>query len=91
MSPNPSTSNKPWRILNIGNNESVKLTDFVSYIEEAVGKKSIINLKDFQLGDVENSFANTDKLNKITNFKPYTPLKEGIKQFVEWYKEYYKV
>ncbi len=91
MNPNPSTSNKPWRILNIGNNESVKLTDFVSYIEKAVGKKSIINLKDFQLGDVENSFANTDKLNKITNFKPYTPLKEGIKQFVEWYKEYYKV
>ena len=87
----PSVSIAPWRILNIGNSETVSLLDFVSIIEDCVGVKAIKSYDSFQLGDVESSYASTQKLYNITGFKPYTPLREGIKNFVDWYKSYHRI
>ena len=89
--PVPSISNAPYAIYNIGNSETVSLTKFINIIENATGKKAKINFMDFQLGDVETSFSSTAKLQKKTGFKPYTSLENGIQNFVNWYKDYYKV
>ena len=89
--PKASESFAPYTVYNIGNNETVSLMEFVRIIEKAVGKKGKIKYMNFQLGDVETSFSDTTKLQKKTGFKPYTPLEKGIKKFVDWYKEYYKV
>ncbi len=89
--PKASESFAPYAVYNIGNSETVSLMEFVRIIEKAVGKKGKIKYMDFQLGDVETSFSDTTKLMKKTGFKPYTPLDKGVKKFVDWYKEYYKV
>ncbi len=91
LNPNPSISDARYRILNIGNSDTISLIDFIRIIEDEIGIKAIKHYKDFQLGDVENSCANTDRLSDITGFKPYTPLEEGIKNFIKWYKDYYKI
>ncbi len=89
--PNPSSSSAPWKIYNIGNNECIELDEFIKIIEDILNTKAKKNLLDFQLGDVEASYASTEKLAQITNFKPYTPLNVGIKKFIEWYLDYYKI
>ena len=87
----PSKSWSPYRILNIGNSDKVYLKDFINLLEKEIGKKAIIEYKDFQPGDVQTTLSNTQELEKITNFKPKTKLKQGIKLFVNWYKKYYQV
>ncbi len=89
--PNPSSSSAPWKIYNIGNNECIELDEFITIIEDTLNTKAKKTFLDFQLGDVEASFASTEKLSQITNFKPYTSLNTGIKKFVEWYLDYYKI
>lgn len=89
--PTPSSANAPYRLYNIGNNQSEKLMDFIHMIEEETGIKAKMEMLPMQDGDVQSTFANTDKLNNATGFKPYTPLKDGISKFVDWYKDYYKV
>ena len=89
--PNPSNSNAPYRIYNIGNNSPEKLLDFITYIEEALGKAAEKNYLPMQPGDVYATYADTDDLARDIDFKPSTPLKEGINQFVEWYKDFYDV
>jgi UDP-glucuronate 4-epimerase len=79
----------PWRLVNIGNSDPVKLIDFVNEIENALGKKALINYMPLQIGDVIETYANTDLLNDITKYQPKTNYKEGIKQFVDWYRSYY--
>ncbi len=89
--PNPSSSSAPWKIYNIGNSECIELDEFITIIEDTLNTKAKKTFLDFQLGDVEASFASTEKLSQITNFKPYTPLNTGIKKFIEWYLDYYKI
>lgn len=89
--PNPASSSAPWRIYNIGNNNTVELNDFISTLEDALGMKARKELLPMQPGDVESTWANIDDLTAATGFAPSTPLNEGIARFVAWYKEYYKI
>ncbi|MCK6373783.1 MAG: NAD-dependent epimerase [Zoogloea sp.] len=89
--PNPSTSNAPFRVFNIGNNNPVELMSFIEAIENAVGKQAEKNFMPLQDGDVPATYANTDALNAWTGFVPATPVPVGIGRFVEWYRSYYKV
>ncbi|HTF21192.1 MAG TPA: NAD-dependent epimerase [Chryseolinea sp.] len=90
MTPDPATSFAPYRIYNIGNNQPVELMAFIEAIEEKLGKKATKNLLPIQDGDVPATFADVDDLIRDVDFKPATPIKEGISMFVDWYVSYYK-
>ena len=89
---NPSTARslKPYHIYNIGNGHPVKLLDFISAIEKAVGKKAVIDSMPMQPGDVYRTWADTAALQRDYHFHPQTPIEEGVKRFVEWYIDYYR-
>ncbi len=89
--PNPSTSNAPFRLYNIGNNNPVNLIAYIEAIENEVGKRAIKNLLPLQPGDVPNSYADTSALEKATGYKPSTTVELGVKNFVEWFKNYYSL
>jgi UDP-glucuronate 4-epimerase len=89
--PDPATSKVPWRIYNIGNNKSVKLMDYISALEKTLEKKAIINFLPLQPGDVPDTFANINNLKEKFDYKPNTPVLEGIRCFVKWYTDYYKI
>jgi UDP-glucuronate 4-epimerase len=89
--PDPATSNAPFRILNIGNNTPVHLTEYVEAIEEALGKKAIRELLPLQPGDVPNTAADVSSLIKAVGYQPSTPVREGVARFVNWYRDYFKV
>lgn len=88
--PDPSTSSAPYKIYNIGNNSPVKLLDFIEAIEQELGIEAIKEMKPLQAGDVPATFADVSDLVKDLNYKPETTVKEGIKQFITWYKNYYR-
>ena len=88
--PDPATSEAPLRIYNIGNNKPVKLMAYIDALEKTLGKKAKINFLPLQPGDVPDTFANVDNLNKKFNYKPSTSVIDGVSNFVEWYKNYYK-
>tara|TARA_R110002072_G_scaffold4719_1_gene33026 strand:- start:1838 stop:2851 length:1014 start_codon:yes stop_codon:yes gene_type:complete len=79
----------PYRVVNIGNSEKVRLLDFVDAIEECLVKPARRNYMDMQKGDVPATWANADLLQKLTGYRPKTDLKDGIAQFVTWYQDYY--
>lgn len=81
----------PFRVVNIGNSDKVKLTDFIDEIEAQCGKPAIRNLMPMQKGDVPATWANADLLKSLTGYQPQTDYREGIRQFVEWYRSYYGV
>lgn len=81
----------PWRVVNIGNSDAVQLTDFIDAIEEATGKPSTRNLMPMQAGDVPATWADASLLNTLTGYTPKTNIRDGMKAFVAWYKEYYGV
>jgi len=87
--PDPATSHAPYRIFNIGNNQPTPLMDYIEAIESALDKKAIKKMMDMQPGDVPLTSADTSELNQWVNFKPNTSIKEGVKRFVDWYKNYY--
>jgi UDP-glucuronate 4-epimerase len=87
----PATSNAPYRVFNIGNNNPVKLTEFIEEIERALGKTAEKRLLPLQDGDVPATYADTDALNAWVGFVPGTSVREGIGRFVAWYLDYYKV
>ncbi|MDO8450840.1 MAG: NAD-dependent epimerase [Rhodoferax sp.] len=87
----PATSNAPYRVFNIGNNNPVPLLDFIACIEDALGKKAEKNLLPLQDGDVPATYANTDALNEWVGFVPGTSIEQGIGRFVAWYRDYYKM
>jgi UDP-glucuronate 4-epimerase len=91
MNPDPATSKAPWRVYNIGNNQPVKLMRYIEVLEERLGKKAELNLLPLQAGDVPDTFANADNLINDVGYKPAMPVEEGVRRFVEWYREYYKV
>jgi UDP-glucuronate 4-epimerase len=89
--PDPSSSNAPYRIFNIGNNQPVPLMDYIKAIESALGIVSKKNYLPMQAGDVPATYACVDKLNEWVNFKPSTSVEDGVAFFVDWYRSYYKV
>jgi len=89
MNPDPASSFAPYKIYNIGNNNPVELIDFISAIEENLGKKAKKNFLKMQDGDVPATYADVDDLVRDSGFKPDTPVEKGIGKFIKWYKEYY--
>lgn len=85
----PATSTAPFRIFNIGNNNPVHLKAFLTELEVAIGKKAIIQDHPMQAGDVRATHANVKALIELTGFTPSTSTKEGISNFVNWYRSYY--
>jgi UDP-glucuronate 4-epimerase len=88
-SPDPGSSSAPWRVYNIGNNKSVELLEVVRLLEEAIGKKVKRELLPMQPGDVPATYADVDDLMREVNFRPATPIAEGIARFVDWYRTYH--
>jgi len=88
--PDPGTSNAPYRVFNIGNNDPVPLLDFIAAIEEALGMPAKKNLLPLQAGDVPATYANVDALRDWTGFTPATPVRTGVKRFIDWYRDYYR-
>ena len=80
----------PFRVVNIGNSEQVRLLDFVEAIEQALGKKAIRNYMDMQPGDVPATWADASLLQSLTGYRPQTPIKQGIEGFVRWFRDYYE-
>ncbi len=91
QNPDPSSSKAPYKVYNIGNNEPVKLMDFIQGIEAKLGKEAEKNFMDMQPGDVQSTYADVQSLIKDMNYKPDTTITEGISEFVDWYKEFYKI
>lgn len=89
--PDPATSSAPWRIYNIGNDQPVDLETFVAEIEKATGKKAKKNYLPMQPGDVEGTWADVSDLEAATGFSPATDLGYGIRRYVEWHRDYYKL
>jgi len=81
----------PYRIVNIGNGVTVQLADFIAAIEAACGREAIRNLMPMQPGDVPATWADASLLKALTGYVPHTPVREGVAQFVAWYREYYKI
>ena len=81
----------PYKIYNIGNNSPTKLMDFISAIEHILNKKFDINYMAIQPGDVPKTFANIDTLVNDFNYRPSTPIIEGVEKFIKWYLKYYKI
>lgn len=81
----------PWRVVNIGNSEPVQLTDYIAAIEAATGIEATRNLMPMQAGDVPATWADTHLLKSLTGYAPRTRVPEGVKAFVDWYRDYYGV
>ena len=87
--PDPATSNAPYRVFNIGNNQPTQLMEYISALETALGKTAKKNYLPMQPGDVPATAANTDELDAWVGFKPNTAVKQGVARFVDWYRNYY--
>jgi UDP-glucuronate 4-epimerase len=81
----------PFRTVNIGNSDKVRLLDFIAAIEEALGQRAIRNYLPMQMGDVPATWADATLLQRLTGYRPQTRLEDGIARFVEWYRAYYGV
>ena len=81
----------PWRVINIGTSKKIKLLDFISILEKHLNKKARKNYVKFQEADVAMTWANSDLLEKLISFRPETNLYDGLKKFVDWYLDYYKM
>ncbi|HCB2856789.1 NAD-dependent epimerase [Klebsiella aerogenes] len=86
----PATSSAPYRVYNIGNSSPVELMDYITALEEAMGMEAKKNMMPMQPGDVLETSAETQPLYDLVGFRPQTSVKQGVKNFVEWYKAYYK-
>lgn len=89
-SPDPASSNAPYRILNIGNSQPVKLSAYVQALENALGKKAIVELLPLQPGDVPDTYSDVSRLQSTVGYKPETDVVEGVGRFVTRYHDYYK-
>ena len=81
----------PWRVVNIGNSDKVRLLDFVDAIEEALGMKAERNMMEMQKGDVPATWADATLLHTLTGYRPQTDMRDGVRRFVAWYRDYYGV
>lgn len=81
----------PWRVVNIGNSDKIRLLDFIEAIEDSLGKKAIRNYMEMQKGDVLATWADCTLLNRLTGYRPQTSYREGVARFVGWYRDYYQI
>lgn len=86
-----STSSAPYKVYNIGNNNPVKLMDFITALENKIGKTADKNMLPIQAGDVPSTYADVSDLIRDLDYKPETSIQDGIDQFVDWYKDFFKV
>ena len=91
MLPTAASSSAPYRVYNIGNNNPVKLADYIGVLEKCLGRTAEKILLPLQLGDVPDTYANVEELSRDTGYKPDTAIEVGVARFVEWYRTYYKV
>ena len=91
LAPDPATSNAPYQIYNIGNHSPAKLLDVIAVLEKELGREATKNMMPMQPGDVPATFADVDDLARDVDFAPRTPIEVGVKRFVEWYRDYYRV
>lgn len=89
--PNPSTSSGPYRIYNIGNDETVSVNTVIELLEKITGRKAIRNDLPERRGDVRATFADITGLKQDTGFRPITSIEQGLESFVSWYRDYYKI
>jgi UDP-glucuronate 4-epimerase len=89
--PDPASSSAPYKIYNIGNNSPVKLMDFIGGLEDALGMEIKKNMMPIQAGDVPRTYADVTDLVENLDYKPDTDYRDGIRQFVEWYREFFRV
>jgi UDP-glucuronate 4-epimerase len=87
--PDPGTSPAPYRLYNIGNHNPVELMHLIQVLEQAIGRPAEKRLLPMQPGDVPATYADVDDLMQDVGFKPATPIEEGVRHFVEWYRTYY--
>lgn len=87
--PDPGTSLAPWRVYNIGNSGPVELMDYIGALEETVGLKANIELLPLQPGDVPDTYADVENLQKDVGYKPEYSVREGVQNFVHWYRNYF--
>ena len=91
LNKDPSRSWAPYRIFNIGNSKPKSLMEYIKAIENELSLKAICNFMDLQPGDVPNTFADTSLLQDWIGYRPSTNIEDGVKSFVKWYRNYYKV
>lgn len=89
--PDSGTSMAPYRLYNIGSNQPIELMRYIEILEECLGKKAIKNMLPMQPGDVPATYADVDDLITDVGYQPNTPIETGIANFVEWYRDFYKV
>jgi len=89
--PDPGTSQAPWRVYNIGNNSPVELMDYIAALENALGTTAEKDMLPLQPGDVPDTYADVTDLVAQFQYKPSTPVEEGVANFVAWYRDYFKV
>jgi UDP-glucuronate 4-epimerase len=87
--PEASTSAAPWRVFNIGNSQPVQLIEYIHALEEALGRKATLEMLPAQPGDVPDTHADVSELERAIGWRPATPVAEGVRRFVEWYRGYY--
>jgi UDP-glucuronate 4-epimerase len=87
--PDPATSRAPWRVYNIGNHTPVELMEVVRLIEASLGKKAIRDMMPMQPGDVRETCADVEALQKAVGFAPNTPIAEGVEKFIDWYRAFH--
>jgi UDP-glucuronate 4-epimerase len=89
--PDPASSSAPFRVYNIGNHQPVPLLDFIAAIERATGRAARLDLQPMQAGDVLATEADVSRLASAIDFVPRTPMSEGVRRFVDWYRDFYRV
>ena len=90
INPDPGTSQAPWRIYNIGNNQPVGLMDYIAALENALGKTATKVMLPLQAGDAQDTYADVEDLVEQFNYKPATTVENGISRFTDWYRDYFK-
>ena len=91
ISTNPGSSSAPWRVYNIGNHQPVELLRYIEVLEECLGRKAEKRLLPMQPGDVPDTCADVEALRRDTGYHPSTPIETGVRRFVDWYREFYRV
>jgi UDP-glucuronate 4-epimerase len=91
MAPSPASSSAPYRLYNIGNHQPVELLRYIEVLEDCLGRKAERNLLPLQPGDVPDTYADVDALVRDTGYSPSTPIEVGVRRFVDWYREFYRV
>ena len=89
--PDSATSKAPWRVYNIGNNNPVELMDYIEALEDSLGIEADKELLPLQPGDVPDTYADVDDLVREFDYKPSMSVREGVRNFAQWYKEFHNV